>query len=106
VEVEGNLFLRWVALYALASVWRRGEMEKHKHVLARLTGWGGAWRGEAMGMDARRVHEYFTKIWPKASQVYSFLLPFIFATSPCLIRFDRDRPSRLRDFATLGGSSL
>jgi hypothetical protein len=37
VEVEGNLFLRWVALYALASVWRRGEMEKHKRVLARLT---------------------------------------------------------------------
>jgi hypothetical protein len=26
--------------------------------------------------------------------------------SPCLIRFDRDRPSRLRDFVTLGRSSL
>jgi hypothetical protein len=89
-----------------------GEEEKWRNTSACLlaspggAGQGGAWRGEAMGMDARCVHEYFTKIWPKASQVYSFLLPLIFATSPCLIRFDRDRPSRLRDFATLGGSSL
>jgi hypothetical protein len=33
-------------------------------------------------------------------------LPFIFATSLCLICFDRDRPSRLRDAVTLGRSSL
>jgi hypothetical protein len=26
--------------------------------------------------------------------------------SPCLIRFDRDIPSRLRDVVTLGGSFL
>jgi hypothetical protein len=29
-----------------------------------------------------------------------------FATSPCLICFDRDRPSRLRDAVTVGKSSL
>jgi hypothetical protein len=65
VEVEGSLLIWWVDLYALASVWRRGEREKHTRALA--------------------------------SQVRSFLLPFIFSMSPCLIHFDRDRPSRLCD---------
>jgi hypothetical protein len=46
VEVEGNLLIRWVALYALASVWRKGEWEKHTCVLACLTRPGGAWHGE------------------------------------------------------------
>jgi hypothetical protein len=33
-------------------------------------------------------------------------LSFIFATSPCLVRFDRDRSSRLREAVTLGRYSL
>jgi hypothetical protein len=62
VEVEGSLLKKWIALYALASVWRRGEREKYTHVLARLAspGWAGrggvgcgvAWRCEAMGVGA------------------------------------------------------
>jgi hypothetical protein len=36
VEVEESLLKRWVAVYALARVWRRGEKEKHTRVLARL----------------------------------------------------------------------
>jgi hypothetical protein len=48
VEMEGSLFIRWVALYALASVWRRGEKGKHTLALARLAG-----RGGAMGAGAR-----------------------------------------------------
>jgi hypothetical protein len=48
VEMEGSLLIRWVALYTLASVWRRGERQKHTRALARLasprlTGPGGAW---------------------------------------------------------------
>jgi hypothetical protein len=42
--------------------------------------------GEAMGVGARRVREWSTKIWPKAFQVRGFLLLFIFSVSPCLIR--------------------
>jgi hypothetical protein len=54
VEVEGSLFKQWVALYTLVSVWRKGEIEKHTHALARLAGpdvaWCCvAWRGETMG---------------------------------------------------------
>jgi hypothetical protein len=56
VEVEGSLLKRWVALYALVNVWRRGEMEKYTCTLARSprrAEWGGAghgvvWLGEAM----------------------------------------------------------
>jgi hypothetical protein len=59
-----------------------------------------------MGVGAQRLHEWSTKIWPKASQVCSFLLPFIFAISPCLIHFDRDRPSKLWYTVTLVESSL
>jgi hypothetical protein len=29
VEVEVSLLKKWVALYTLARVWRRGEREKH-----------------------------------------------------------------------------
>jgi hypothetical protein len=62
VEMEESLLIRWVALYALASVWRRGERGKHTSVLAHLAsprqaGRGGAWRGEVMGTGARRAHE-------------------------------------------------
>jgi hypothetical protein len=43
--MEGNLLIRWVALYALVSVWRGAERKKHAHArslhLVRL------WRGEA-----------------------------------------------------------
>jgi hypothetical protein len=35
VEMEGSLLIRWVALYALASVWKRGERGKHTRALAR-----------------------------------------------------------------------
>jgi hypothetical protein len=45
VEVEGSLLKRWVAIYALASVWRRGEKEKHTCALARLASSGRAGRG-------------------------------------------------------------
>jgi hypothetical protein len=34
VEMEGSLLIRWVALYALTSVWTRGEMGKHTRALA------------------------------------------------------------------------
>jgi hypothetical protein len=40
VEVEGSLLIRWVALYALVSVWRRGEREKHTRALAHLASSG------------------------------------------------------------------
>jgi hypothetical protein len=50
VEVKGSLFKRWVALYALARVWRRGKREKHMRALTspHLTRarWSRAWRGE------------------------------------------------------------
>jgi hypothetical protein len=36
VEIEGSLLIRWVTLYALVSVWRRGERGKHTRVLTRL----------------------------------------------------------------------
>jgi hypothetical protein len=52
VKVEGSLLIRWIALYALARVWRRREREKHTRALARLAGPGVAWRGEAMSMGA------------------------------------------------------
>jgi hypothetical protein len=56
-------------------------------------GHGVEWRDEAMGTGVRCVREWFAKIRPKVSQVHDFLLSFIFAISPCLIRFDRDRPN-------------
>jgi transposase InsO family protein len=34
VEIEEILLISWVALYALVSVWRRGEREKHTRLLA------------------------------------------------------------------------
>jgi hypothetical protein len=37
VGLEGSLLKRWVALYILARVWRRGEREKYTRALARLT---------------------------------------------------------------------
>jgi hypothetical protein len=61
VEVERSLLIRWVDLYALASVWRRGEREKHTRAraLARsLTSPGQAGRaGVAMGMGTRHACE-------------------------------------------------
>jgi hypothetical protein len=44
VEVEENILLRCVALYALANVWRRGEREKHMRAFARLASSGEARR--------------------------------------------------------------
>jgi hypothetical protein len=44
VEIEGSLLIRWVALYTLASVWRRVERVKHTCALARLAGLGQAGR--------------------------------------------------------------
>jgi hypothetical protein len=72
--------------------------------LAHLASPGQARRGETMGAGARCGHEYYAKIRSKASQARDLLLSF--ATSPCLIHFDRDRYSQLRDAITLGGSSL
>jgi hypothetical protein len=69
-------------------------------------GHGVTWRGEVMGAGARRAREYSAEIRLKASQTRGLLLPFIFATSPYLIRFDRDRASQLRDAVTLGMSFL
>jgi hypothetical protein len=97
--MEEILLIRWFALYALVSVWRRGKREKHMRVLARLAGPGRSGAG-------RGVARQWAKIRPKASQVHDLLLPFIFAMSLCLICFDRDRPSWLRDAVTLGRSFL
>jgi hypothetical protein len=72
----------------------------------RRAGPGGSWRGKVTAIGARCAHEWSVKIWPKASQVRDFLLSFIFAISLCLINFDKDRPSRLRDAITLGRCSL
>jgi hypothetical protein len=46
IEVDGSKLIRCVALYSLASVWRRGEREKHVCTLARIASPGVAWRGE------------------------------------------------------------
>jgi hypothetical protein len=56
VEVEGSLLKRWVALYALVNVWRRGEMEKYTCTLAspRLAELSGVGRGMAWCGLARR----------------------------------------------------
>jgi hypothetical protein len=44
VEVEGSLLIMLAALYALANVWRRGEMEKHARTRSpRLVRWGVVW---------------------------------------------------------------
>jgi hypothetical protein len=43
VEVKESLLKRWVVLYTLACVLKKGEREKHMHVLARLAGWGMTW---------------------------------------------------------------
>jgi hypothetical protein len=59
-----------------------------------------------MGAGARHAREYSAEIRLKASQTRGLLLPFIFAMSPYLIRFDRDRASQLRDAVTLGMSFL
>jgi hypothetical protein len=59
VEVEGSLLIRWIALYALISVWRREERGKHTRARSltlprwarpRRTRLDRAWCGEAMGM--------------------------------------------------------
>jgi hypothetical protein len=63
-------------------------------------------RDEAMGVGAWHAREWSVEIQPKVLQGRDFLLPFLFALSPCLIRFDRDRPSRLQDVVTLDGSSI
>jgi hypothetical protein len=68
-----------------------GVEEKERNIRARLL----TSRGGARCDDG-----------PKASQIHGFLYPFIFATSLCLIHFDRDRPSRLRNAVTLGRSPL
>jgi hypothetical protein len=59
VEVDESLLIRWVTFYALASVWRRGEREKHMRALTSSgrAGWGMAWRCEVMGVGTRHVCE-------------------------------------------------
>jgi hypothetical protein len=56
VEVKGSVLKRWVSLYAFASVWRRGEREKHTGTLVHLAspsraGWGVVWCGVARRDD-------------------------------------------------------
>jgi hypothetical protein len=46
MEVEERLPIKWVAFYALVSVWRRGEMKKHVRV--RLEVRRGDERGRTM----------------------------------------------------------
>jgi hypothetical protein len=92
VEMEGSLLIRWVALYALASVWRRGERGKHTCALARLAsphraGSGGAWLGEARRWA--RANDAHVNSPPKSGPkprrpTFSFVI--YFAMSPCLIR--------------------
>jgi hypothetical protein len=53
VEVKRSILKMWIALYTLASEWRRGEKEKHTRVLAHLALPDGAWRGEARRGDGR-----------------------------------------------------
>jgi hypothetical protein len=65
-----------------------------------LAGRGGAWRGEVRQWV--RAHDVRVNGPPSLD----FLLRFIFVMNSCLIRFDRDIPSRLRDTVTLGLSSL
>jgi hypothetical protein len=43
IEVDGSKLIRCVTLYLLASVWRRGEREKHVCTLARLASPGVVW---------------------------------------------------------------
>jgi hypothetical protein len=43
-------------------------------------------QGEAKVVGVRHVREWSTEIHPKVLQIRDFLLPFIFAMSPCLIR--------------------
>jgi hypothetical protein len=59
----------------------------------RLAGPGGAWRGVVA-----RAHDVRVNSPPKSGPKPHRLA--------CLIRFDRDRPSRLWDVVTLGRSSL
>jgi hypothetical protein len=51
VKMDKSLLITWVALYALISVWRRGEGEKYTRARAHLAsphraGRGVAWRGK------------------------------------------------------------
>jgi hypothetical protein len=57
LEMEESILIRWITLYALVSVWRRGEIEKHTRALAHLASLSRAWRGNAMGAGARRARE-------------------------------------------------
>jgi hypothetical protein len=82
--------------------------EREKHVcawLSRLIEPGVVWRGGAMGTSAQRAREVHQN---PAQSLTGPRLPFVvyFATSSYLIRFDRDRSSRLRNVVTLGRSFL
>jgi hypothetical protein len=57
VKVEGRLLIKWVALYALVSVWRRGEMKKHTRVRS-LAGPDRAGRGMVRRGDGRGCTKY------------------------------------------------
>jgi hypothetical protein len=51
VEMKKSLLKRWVALYALARVWRREKRKKYMRVLARQAGLSRAGRDEVMRSD-------------------------------------------------------
>jgi hypothetical protein len=69
VEMEGSLLIRWVALYSLTSVWRRGERGKYTCALTHLASPGRAGRGVAWRGEARRwahVHDMCVNSPPKS----------------------------------------
>jgi hypothetical protein len=107
--LSGSLLIKWIALYALANMWRRGETEKHMCSFAssHRAGQGRAWRGLARRWA--RAHDVHvnspSKSSPKPRMPAASFCHLFLLLSLCLIHFDRDRPSRLRDDVTLGRSS-
>jgi hypothetical protein len=68
------------------------------------------WAGHGVARRWARAHDVhvnsLTKSGPKPRRTMAFFCHLFFAMSPCLIHFNRDKPSLLRDIVTLGGSSL
>jgi hypothetical protein len=112
LEMEGSQLIRWVALYALASVWRRGERGKHTRVLACLASPhrdGPGWARRGVVRRWARAHDVRVNSPPKSGPkphrpAASFC--HLFCNKSVSNMVDRDRPSRLRDAVTLGRSSL
>jgi hypothetical protein len=84
-----------------------GEKKEKTHARTRSPRQGVAWRGVARrwarAHDVRMNSPLKSGSKPRRPATSFYRL---FLTSPCLIRFDRDRHSRLRDTVTLVRSSL